>query len=243
MDYQDYLKSAHWQRLRRIALEKAKHRCQLCNVNNVQLDVHHRTYERLGCEYIEDLTVLCCTCHERHHKFDEFVASAAQCAVNIYEMLEESEYYGNGLCRRCGQKATQNFGTDDQPALVCDISCELKFVHECYDSESIPESPRRMCENCFSLARSKFKISDWTCLEAYEEHFACGDDCRDSIVLQLDSWHLRSESTLDAGQFSGTTLSALPDWYLQCVEESVPANGSKIRRACTFEKWRRNQDS
>ena len=43
----------------------ANWKCQVCNESNdkVVLDAHHRTYERLGDELPEDITVLCRDCH------------------------------------------------------------------------------------------------------------------------------------------------------------------------------------
>lgn len=61
-----YLRSPHWLKVRGEALERAEHRCQVCNAAG-SLDVHHRTYERLGREAPTDLTVLCRRCHERFH--------------------------------------------------------------------------------------------------------------------------------------------------------------------------------
>lgn len=66
MPYEDYLKTAYWAAKRRVAILRAKGRCQVCN-SNISLQVHHRTYERRGCEHAADLTVLCKRCHERHH--------------------------------------------------------------------------------------------------------------------------------------------------------------------------------
>lgn len=62
-----YLRSEHWLRVRREALARAAHRCQVCNTDKA-LDVHHRTYERLGAERPADLTVLCRRCHDIFHK-------------------------------------------------------------------------------------------------------------------------------------------------------------------------------
>jgi hypothetical protein len=63
LSYSEYLKTDHWQQQRRSALQRAQYRCQVCNASNTQLDTHHRTYERLGCELPEDLFVLCHECH------------------------------------------------------------------------------------------------------------------------------------------------------------------------------------
>ena len=41
--------------------------CDLC-ARDKQLDVYHRTYERLGFERQSDLIVLCHDCHQDHHK-------------------------------------------------------------------------------------------------------------------------------------------------------------------------------
>lgn len=65
-EYAEYRKGEHWQRMRERALERAEWRCQLCN-SATSLDVHHRTYERLGAERVADLTVLCRGCHEQFH--------------------------------------------------------------------------------------------------------------------------------------------------------------------------------
>lgn len=67
VEYRDvYLRSAHWAGIRKQALKRAEHRCQVCN-GTERLDVHHRTYERLGHERPGDLTVLCRRCHDLFH--------------------------------------------------------------------------------------------------------------------------------------------------------------------------------
>lgn len=65
--YRDvYLISDHWQKKRAEALAHANWACQLCNQKEL-LNVHHRTYENLGCENIQDLIVLCGLCHDKFH--------------------------------------------------------------------------------------------------------------------------------------------------------------------------------
>lgn len=66
LPYKEYLQTDHWKNTRKKALYKANYRCQLCN-DNKNLHVHHRTYENLGQETTQDLTVLCKPCHEKHH--------------------------------------------------------------------------------------------------------------------------------------------------------------------------------
>lgn len=66
--YRDvYLLSDHWRETREAALERAGRKCQLCGYEG-RLQVHHRSYERLGAELPTDLTVLCQDCHDTHHE-------------------------------------------------------------------------------------------------------------------------------------------------------------------------------
>ena len=64
--YLTYLRSATWRRKRAAALKRAGFRCQVCN-GSKRLDVHHRTYARLGNELVDDLEVLCRDCHNERH--------------------------------------------------------------------------------------------------------------------------------------------------------------------------------
>ena len=66
MNYYEYLQSEEWQAMRAAAMRYYDNRCALCNGRD-SLHVHHRTYERLGQERVNDLIVLCDSCHSRHH--------------------------------------------------------------------------------------------------------------------------------------------------------------------------------
>jgi 5-methylcytosine-specific restriction endonuclease McrA len=66
LPYRDYLRTAHWTRIRALALERAHFACALCPAT-AGLEVHHRCYARKGFEQPEDLVVLCWDCHRRHH--------------------------------------------------------------------------------------------------------------------------------------------------------------------------------
>ncbi len=66
VDYASYIQSARWAHLRDIALEHYGDACALCGSPH-DLNVHHRTYDRLGKERLSDLTVLCRACHAHHH--------------------------------------------------------------------------------------------------------------------------------------------------------------------------------
>jgi Mrr N-terminal domain len=68
MPYRRYLRTPEWRRTRAAALHRAGYACSLDIAHTDDLEVHHRTYERLGQELATDLTVLCDACHGRHHE-------------------------------------------------------------------------------------------------------------------------------------------------------------------------------
>jgi 5-methylcytosine-specific restriction endonuclease McrA len=70
LDYMQYINSPEWRMKARTAREQAGE-CALCT-STTSLEVHHRTYVRLGHEHPKDLIVLCSRCHRRHHgTYDE----------------------------------------------------------------------------------------------------------------------------------------------------------------------------
>lgn len=60
--YASYMRSPEWKERRQAAFNKWGRSCNLCGAKK-DLEVHHRTYERFGRESVEDLQVLCWTCH------------------------------------------------------------------------------------------------------------------------------------------------------------------------------------
>jgi 5-methylcytosine-specific restriction endonuclease McrA len=67
-EYQDYLRSEHWQDVkRRFRASKLHHAgCYVCG-SAENLNLHHKTYKRLGNERLTDLIYLCKPCHSYVH--------------------------------------------------------------------------------------------------------------------------------------------------------------------------------
>lgn len=64
--YADYLRSAHWLRIRTHYFESDLPQACMCGeAEDVQL--HHTTYDRIGAEELTDLTPLCGNCHSMVH--------------------------------------------------------------------------------------------------------------------------------------------------------------------------------
>lgn len=84
MKYADYIRSAAWRAKRQWALERAGHRCQVCN-GTEKLEVHHRTYANLGAELPGDLIVLDERCHELYHRAGLLAAASSQAIEDEYD--------------------------------------------------------------------------------------------------------------------------------------------------------------
>jgi len=70
--YEVYLRSRRWRDFRTAMLDLVDGTCETCGLREDEsrllvLDVHHVTYERLGCELAEDVLVLCRPCHDARH--------------------------------------------------------------------------------------------------------------------------------------------------------------------------------
>ena len=65
-EYDKYLRSDKWRELRWLVLERAGHICEGCGRGRA-IQVHHRSYEHAGNEFLFELVALCGGCHKRLH--------------------------------------------------------------------------------------------------------------------------------------------------------------------------------
>jgi hypothetical protein len=66
-NYSSYLSGTHWRSLREFYIDERGISCTgECGRDGTQL--HHKTYERLGKELLDDLVLLCSDCHSSLHK-------------------------------------------------------------------------------------------------------------------------------------------------------------------------------
>jgi 5-methylcytosine-specific restriction endonuclease McrA len=70
--YNEYLQGEHWQETRKryyhskLFRKTYKKRCGIC-LRDVPLDLHHKTYKRIGAEPLKDLIGVCRECHTQIH--------------------------------------------------------------------------------------------------------------------------------------------------------------------------------
>lgn len=70
-NYQEYLQSEHWAKVKADTLSRANHKCQLCGKNGVPIHVHHNNYKNLYKETPSDVIALCSGCHGKFHSKPE----------------------------------------------------------------------------------------------------------------------------------------------------------------------------
>lgn len=63
--YSDYISGGHWRQLR--AAYRASELPQACFCGEIDVQLHHLTYERICAELLSDLTPLCARCHQLVH--------------------------------------------------------------------------------------------------------------------------------------------------------------------------------
>lgn len=90
ISYSDYLKSDHWRGIRQLKIDGCGGACEVCGEDGVRLDIHHKNYETLGHEALEDLAALCPYCHKDVHdvitslKGKEFKQKIHAIAIEYY---------------------------------------------------------------------------------------------------------------------------------------------------------------
>ena len=69
MEYDQFLNTEYWKKVRQAKLRACGHKCQLCGSKR-NLHIHHNSYEHHGEEdkHLEDLIVLCSDCHALFHQ-------------------------------------------------------------------------------------------------------------------------------------------------------------------------------
>lgn len=64
--WREHLESDYWKKIRQKVFRRANFICEGCGVNRAT-QVHHLTYDRLGCEMMFDLVAICKPCHKVIH--------------------------------------------------------------------------------------------------------------------------------------------------------------------------------
>lgn len=106
-EYLNYLQSKEWQEVRKRVFTERGRKCERCgkDLENKIADVHHKTYENLFNEKMEDLEVLCRPCHQDEHKDKRHSRDKKKISFEKRcEMLKTTK--GRRKLRKSGYKVT-----------------------------------------------------------------------------------------------------------------------------------------
>lgn len=69
-EYIKYIQSTRWRKKRdQFMKSNLPKDCFVCGVRSSSMDLHHRTYKRLGNEKLTDLVLVCRSCHGKIHEY------------------------------------------------------------------------------------------------------------------------------------------------------------------------------
>jgi hypothetical protein len=97
MTYQDQIKSPKWQKKRLEVMEINRFKCEECQCEDTQLNVHH-TYYRKGHKIWEydnvELRCLCEDCHKKTHELNENILASLGVLEVISTMGSKEQVLG-----------------------------------------------------------------------------------------------------------------------------------------------------
>lgn len=164
--YRQYILSAEWRKKAEEAKARAGNCCQICNRSRaeVQLEAHHRTYERLGNELPEDITVLCRDCHQLYEDNKQPASSEKFCkkCSKPFIPLDETHQF----CTNCFTEIKRRK----------EINLEEGFCIRCQKRIDLnPQLP--YCRSCFRAWKG---LKD----ESYQEQYChiCGEEKRATML-------------------------------------------------------------
>lgn len=94
--YEQHIRSARWKNMKRDFRKLRGNKCERCGSGH-NLELHHKTYERLGHELIKDLELLCSGCHsvaDQERELANFIKSIERrdtAAINTYASKKYGE--------------------------------------------------------------------------------------------------------------------------------------------------------
>lgn len=89
-EYQEYLNSDYWKGIREEVYKRDDYKCRMCS-SNKNLCVHHRNYNNIGNENLDELSTLCKDCHETFHK-NKTVKIKPKKKTKKRELTEEEKF-------------------------------------------------------------------------------------------------------------------------------------------------------
>jgi len=151
-NYRAYLKTKHWKNLRlRYKRSKLPWKCYVCG-STERLQLHHRSYRRVGRERLQDLIPMCRACHSEIHRLERrhgvrgmgrWLWSAARRLKRHKQKKGKREAWitsnDYGLVTKCGRRLT-NAG---MPYTKQGIKDHERVCRHCKKARTPPSEPKK----------------------------------------------------------------------------------------------------
>lgn len=111
--YSAYLRTEHWKNKKQeFLLTITDRRCLVC-WSTCMVNVHHRTYQRIGREFNDDLIILCEDCHHSLHKIAERLkANGFSDKFNTTDIFKASKRIKHKAREYATKDRKSKYGTD-----------------------------------------------------------------------------------------------------------------------------------
>ena len=89
MSYAEFLESSYWEMIRNHVIALRGYQCERCLKRHGKIDLHHLHYQNHGFEadFLEDLQLLCSTCHLLAHELQTLLADATGIPVDAIRVI------------------------------------------------------------------------------------------------------------------------------------------------------------
>ena len=103
--YDRYIQSSKWFHLKTQKLNQVNHACENCHIKHDELDCHHRHYQTVYNESLEDLQILCPICHYAVHS-NGMLLTKPESLIKLKNRAEKqlSKLKEKGLARQDGNE-------------------------------------------------------------------------------------------------------------------------------------------
>jgi Uracil DNA glycosylase superfamily len=143
-EYQEYLASREWALLREAVRRRSGGYCERCRIANIDA-VHHKTYQRVGHEQLDDLMAICEPCHgflsgKRHYDPRVGIISRNYSGENSINpgnertALSRQDPFERAPTARSAEPSYRHPGLDK----TTDFTSLRKFIGDCYRCKLAP---------------------------------------------------------------------------------------------------------
>jgi phage terminase large subunit GpA-like protein len=94
MSYRQYMQSEQWARVKAAYYARHRQQCRACG-SKQHIDLHHRSYDRMGYETDRDLVPLCESCHAVVHQLHRAMRGQLSLTAVTGQVIRRSKAAGS----------------------------------------------------------------------------------------------------------------------------------------------------